>query len=56
MHYVARRVLQIQTSAAGNFRNKLRIAILSYIVRASVFTCNQSKVIDATHQPEVSDG
>lgn len=56
MPCAARRLFQSQPSAAENFRNKLRITILKYIVRAFVFTCNQAKVTDATHHPEVSDG
>ena len=56
MRCAARRIFQSQTSAVENFRNSLRITILKYIVRAFVFTCNQSKVTDAAHQLEVFDG
>lgn len=56
MRYAVRILFQSQTSAARNFRNKLKTPVFNYIVKASAFACNQSKVTDAAHQLEVFDG
>ena len=56
MRYAARRLFQNRTPAERNSENNLKTNVLSCIVKIFVFACNQSKVTDATHQPEVNDG